>query len=172
MERPTIDQVMIECASQFAARSTCLRVQAGAVIAVQNHIVSTGYNGTAHGRPHCCEHFAEVYQEQLGTNPFMKSEHPTFEDYIASSMFKSEHHDWSVINELHAEQNSIIYAARRGIAIGGATIYTTHSPCLSCAKAIIFSGIRKVFYRILYDREEGKMSLELLRQNEIEVLQI
>ena len=46
----------------------------------------------------------------------------------------------------HAEMGAIAYAARHGIKIEGATIYTTVSPCTICAWLIINSGIKRVVY--------------------------
>lgn len=46
---------------------------------------------------------------------------------------------------IHAELNAIAQAARLGHAIDGAVIYTTAFPCNECAKAIIASGIRKIY---------------------------
>lgn len=50
------------------------------------------------------------------------------------------------VRTLHAEQNAIIQAAQFGVSTRGAEIYTTSSPCLTCAKMIINAGIRKVWY--------------------------
>lgn len=44
----------------------------------------------------------------------------------------------------HAEQNLVAFAARRGIATNGLTVYVTHHPCAACAKSLIQAGIRKV----------------------------
>lgn len=46
----------------------------------------------------------------------------------------------------HAEQNLIAFAAREGIRTNGCTVYTTHHPCASCAKALIQAGIDTVVY--------------------------
>lgn len=66
---------------------------------------------------------------------------------------------------VHAEAGAIAYAARNGIAVEGATIYCTHSPCLECAKILINAGIRKVIYDQAYRKTEG---LDLLREAGIE----
>ena len=50
----------------------------------------------------------------------------------------------------HAEENAITQAAYHGIAVKGATIYCTLSPCLMCAKMIINSGIREVIFNADY----------------------
>lgn len=47
---------------------------------------------------------------------------------------------------VHAEANTIAFAAKSGIATQGATMYCTHSPCNDCAKLIINAGIVRVMY--------------------------
>jgi len=45
----------------------------------------------------------------------------------------------------HAEANAIYNAARKGVALGGSTIYvSTLPPCCTCAQAIIQAGIVRV----------------------------
>jgi dCMP deaminase len=51
---------------------------------------------------------------------------------------------------IHAEQNAILQAAKLGISIDGATLYTTHQPCSVCAKMIVNAGIRRVVYEQPY----------------------
>lgn len=45
---------------------------------------------------------------------------------------------------VHAEQNAIAQAARRGIALEGGTIYCRMTPCRTCAMLIINCGIKRV----------------------------
>ena len=47
---------------------------------------------------------------------------------------------------LHAEQATIVNAARSGVSTQGATLYTTTFPCHECAKMIIGAGIVEVHY--------------------------
>lgn len=47
---------------------------------------------------------------------------------------------------VHAEMNAITDAARRGIQIGGGSIFSTTFPCHMCARHIISSGIVRVVY--------------------------
>ena len=47
---------------------------------------------------------------------------------------------------VHAEQNAIMFAARTGIRLKGSWLYTTHSPCNTCAMLIVQSGIIGVTY--------------------------
>lgn len=166
MARPKIETVLMNCALQFAERSTCQRVKAGAVIAVENHIVSTGYNGNAPGQEHCSEHFRSVYNK---THALTTSIQP-YEEWITTDEFRDMHREWAIVHELHAEMNAIIYASRHGIPIAGGDIYTTYSPCIFCTKAIIHAGLKRVFYHNLYDRPEGLQSLDILDINNIKAI--
>jgi hypothetical protein len=51
---------------------------------------------------------------------------------------------------VHAEQNSLITAARFGIRVEGATLYTTQSPCFGCLKESIQAGLSRVVYESWY----------------------
>lgn len=55
MDRPTWDEYFMLVAGAIARRSTCDRAIVGAVLVKDNHIVSTGYNGSPSGLPHCGE---------------------------------------------------------------------------------------------------------------------
>jgi len=62
---------------------------------------------------------------------------------------------------LHAEANAITKVAQSSNSSKGATLYTTASPCLECAKLIIQSGIVRVVYGEEYRITDG---LELLKR--------
>lgn len=70
---------------------------------------------------------------------------------------------------LHAEANAITKIARSGNNSEGATLYVTDAPCIECAKLIIQSGIRKVFYARQYRLTDG---IDLLERAGIEVIRI
>lgn len=46
-------QAFMETAWVWSKRSTCFRLNVGAVVVVDGRIVSHGYNGQASGEPHC-----------------------------------------------------------------------------------------------------------------------
>jgi dCMP deaminase len=98
-----------------------LRRQVGAVIVKGKQIVSTCYNGASAGHPHCLE----IGCAREGVPSGQRSE---------------------LCRAAHAEQNAINFAARYGIPIEGATLYTTHYPCSWCAKSIVNSGISRVVF--------------------------
>lgn len=54
---------------------------------------------------------------------------------------------------VHAEQNAVADAARRGCSLAGATAYVTHFPCISCGKILAAAGVRTIKYRLDYRNE-------------------
>lgn len=54
---------------------------------------------------------------------------------------------------VHAEQNAVADAARRGVSLAGATAYVSHYPCLNCAKMMAAAGIARVIYHFDYDND-------------------
>ena len=71
---------------------------------------------------------------------------------------------------VHAEQNAISDAARRGVSLAGSTIYITHFPCINCSKILAAAGIRSIKYHIDYRNDE--MAMEILRENGISLEQL
>jgi dCMP deaminase len=70
---------------------------------------------------------------------------------------------------LHAESNAIAKCAKSSNNSDGAALYVTLSPCFECAKIIIQSGIKEVYYLEEYRILDG---LNLLRKSKIYVQQI
>lgn len=124
------DRVFLNIAEEIAKFSKCVSAQVGCVIVKEGRILSTGYNGTPKNVKNCCDHFIDY-------------DKPTQRD---------EHGVWSQKFEIHAELNALIWAARTGIQIDGATLYCTLQPCMECTKNIIGAGIKKVVYDNRYDR--------------------
>src|SRR5512147_1763622 len=58
--------------------------------------------------------------------------------------------DGHCVRTVHAEANAIIQAAKNGVAIEGATIYTTASPCWPCFKLIANSGCVRIVFGEFY----------------------
>lgn len=54
-ERASWDEYFMNIAGVVASRSTCPRKNVGAVIVREKTILSTGYNGSIRGMPHCTE---------------------------------------------------------------------------------------------------------------------
>ena len=51
---------------------------------------------------------------------------------------------------VHAEQNAVADAARRGSSVEGCVAYVTHYPCINCAKILAAAGIAEIKYRLDY----------------------
>ena len=122
MKRPSWDEYFIEIMHSVAKRSTCDRGKIGCVISRDNQILVTGYAGSPKGLPHCDEvgHEMKTITHDDGS--------------------KSQH----CVRTTHAEQNAICQAAKLGISIDGATLYSKMTPCYTCAKMLINAGIKRV----------------------------
>ncbi|MGZ3480084.1 MAG: deoxycytidylate deaminase, partial [Myxococcaceae bacterium] len=115
MARSSWDQYFMDIARQVATRATCDRKHVGAVLVRDRTILSTGYNGSIRGMPHCDE-----------VGHLMENGH--------------------CVATVHAEANAILQAAKNGVRIDGATLYTTASPCWPCFKLVANSGCVRIVY--------------------------
>jgi len=119
--RPSWDDYFMQIASVVSQRSTCLRRQVGAVLVLDRRILATGYNGAPKGLEHCSE---------VGC--------------IRAKMKVRSGERHELCRGLHAEENALLQAARYGIRIDGATLYTTLVPCAMCTKMLINCGIQRI----------------------------
>lgn len=71
---------------------------------------------------------------------------------------------------VHAEQNAVSDAARRGVSLEGATVYITHFPCINCAKILAAAGIRRIKYHL--DYRNDKIAEEILQESGIRLEQL
>lgn len=136
MRRPGWDTYFMNIARVVKTRGNCLRRQVAAVIVKDRRIISTGYNGTPSGIRNCFEGGCPRCASRVGSGKNLG-------ECICA----------------HAEENAIIQAANYGVALRGATLYCTDSPCLLCAKMIISAGIKKVIYENEYHYSRQVISL-------------
>lgn len=127
--KPRFDDIFMELAVNLAKRSHCIKAQVGAVLTKDTRIISIGYNGPPAGTHNCDEEFPDV-----GCPRDSKG---------------------SCSLALHAEQNAILYAAKNGSAVDGATIYVTLSPCIACARIIFSMKIERVVFFHSYAEYKG-----------------
>ena len=128
----------MDIAAQVATRATCDRKHVGAVVVRDRTILSTGYNGSIRGMPHCDE---------------------------VGHMMENGH----CVATVHAEANAILQAAKNGVRIDGATLYTTASPCWPCFKLIANSGIERVYFGEFYRDER---SIQVAKSAGIELVDL
>lgn len=131
LKRPDWDSYFMQIAQVVALRSNCSRRQVAAVIVKDCRIISTGYNGTPRGIKNCCD----------GGCPRCASDAPSGTN-LGECLC------------CHGEENAIVQAAYHGISVKDATLYTTFSPCLLCAKMIINAGIKEVVYKERYSIDD------------------
>ena len=128
-------------AELVGSRATCSRGRSGCVIVKDKRILVTGYVGSPIGQPHCDEVGHEMHT------------------VINDDGTTSEH----CVRTAHAEQNAIAQSAKLGISIDGATLYCHMTPCYTCAKMLINSGIKKVV--VLKDYHRGQRTKEVFGQS-------
>lgn len=68
---------------------------------------------------------------------------------------------------VHAEQNAVADAAKRGIPLQGSVCYITHFPCINCAKILASAGISEICYR--HDYRNDPLVAEMFGQAGITV---
>lgn len=74
------------------------------------------------------------------------------------------------IRTIHAEMNALLQCSKFGVSTVGAEIYVTHFPCVHCAKAIIQSGIKAVYYATDYKNHE--YAIKLFEKSKVLVKQV
>ena len=135
--RPSWDDYFLELADAASRRATCDRGKSGCVIVRDKQVLATGYVGSPAGLPHC-DDVGHLMKKVIQENGEI-----------------SEH----CLRTVHAEQNAICQAAKRGISIEGATVYTRMTPCRTCAMLLINCGIQKVVCERKYQLSEESEQL-------------
>jgi dCMP deaminase len=153
VSRPSWDEYFIDIMRTVSTRGTCDRGHASCVFVKDKQILVTGYAGAPAGFPHC--------------------------DEVGHQLKKIIHEDGSItehcMRTVHAEQNAICQAAKRGVSINDATVYVNMTPCRTCAMLLINSGIKRVVAEKKYHAgaeteamfKKAKIKLEFLN-NEVE----
>lgn len=177
---PTIDEFGMYIAESVSRRSGCISRQVGAAILTESgDIVSTGRNdvpkafGGLYGEEdgddddRCIRQFdgacsSEKFKSRIFDRiqsifkDILKDD--CFEELIAKAIDTLE--DESEIKDLleysravHAEMDAITSAARNGnISLRNTILYSTTFPCHHCARHIVASGIKTVYYIEPYEK--------------------
>ncbi len=140
-QRPDWDHYFMNIAEQVKMRATCMSAKKGTIIVQEKMIVSSGYNGTPKGIAHCNQGgCGRCTSRHLGK-------------------IKSGNYSEPCVC-CHSEENAIVQAAYNGVSTKGATLYTTFTPCTTCAKMIINAGIKEVIAKVQYPDEVGTKLLK------------
>ena len=109
------EQMFMEMAGVVAKRSTCFRANVGAVVVLDNRVISIGYNGAPKDAPHCA---GNECPGRFGCRETIHAE----------------------VNALdHVPAGSLLSSGRRP------DLYVTHSPCMGCAEHIAWKIDRLFF---------------------------
>lgn len=138
--RPAWDEYFMHIALVVASRSNCLTRKVAAIIVKDKRIVSTGYNGTPRNTKNCDEGGCLRCKKRM--------------EGVVQVGDKLDECACS-----HGEENAIVQASYHGIALKDALLYTTFSPCLTCAKMIINAGIKEVVYNSTFPLSERAHAL-------------
>lgn len=159
--RQNIHEFFMQQAFHWSTRSTCCKWMVGCVLVLEGRVISTGYNGVVSRAEHCCDFWLKEYLKSLEkwfdqdvgkleddkSRPVLNEDiEESFNKFLKSDMYRTAHREWSKYNEIHAEQNAILFAARHGHCTEGTSLYTSLSPCIECAKSIAAAGVSKVYY--------------------------
>jgi dCMP deaminase len=161
MPRIDINKVYMNIAEEISQLSYAERKKVGCILVKDGTIISHGYNGTPYGFENDCEEYEERYYENDVGAELLQDYGYILDNGIARKLVTKR-------EVLHAESNAISKVAKSSNSSEDADLYVTLSPCFECAKLIIQSGIKRVFYRELYRQKDG---LDLLIKAGIQCLQ-
>ncbi len=122
--------------------ANCQGSRVGALLVLENRVISTGFNGTPTGFPNCSDggcvrcNDSVLHRDGRGDD--------------ATDPLHTSGRALDVCICVHAEQNAFLTAARFGIRVDGATLYTTLSPCFGCLKEAVQAGVRRVVFEDRY----------------------
>ena len=133
----TVDELAREFLAQaqaLAERSSDWWRQVGAVAARDGQILGCAWN----------RHHPTEYAPYLNGDP-----RDAFERGVRADLSTA----------IHAEAALIAGAARDGVALAGADLYTTTFPCPACARLIAEAGFRRCFFAGQYSVLDGERTL-------------
>ncbi len=133
--RPDWHEYFMTIAKIISTRSTCNSRPIGCVIVRDRQILTTGYNGSVPGGPHCIDENGEdgdlfCFRRSMGVP-------------------EADKYNWC--RSSHAEANAIAQAARLGIALAGSTLYVTVAPCYVCLKLLATARVNHIYYEYRYE---------------------
>lgn len=82
------------------------------------------------------------------------------------SIIRNDHEQATI----HAEQNAIADAARRGVKLDNGVAYVTHYPCVNCFKLLVQSGIQTIKY--LHDYKNDQLVSTLIQSSCVKLIKI
>jgi dCMP deaminase len=146
--------IAVECSKM----SKAIRLQVGAIIVKDDNILSFSWNGTPAGWDNNCEN-----KEWCSAGGWLDPEEieeqwpyeGTYLDANGNEM-QGRYRLKTKPEVLHAERNALDKLAKNG-GVGGkdAVMFSTHAPCMECAKSIYGAGITELYYKDDYRSVDG-----------------
>lgn len=140
--RPTWDDYFMAITKLIASRSTCDRLYAGAILVKDNRIISTGYNGSPPGLPHCTD---------------------------VGHLLEDGHCVRTIHGEHNAILQAAVHGSTSTV---GSTMYTKYTPCIHCTKYVISAGVKRVVFGKVYRNskapdmlKEAGIQVDLYQEN-------
>jgi dCMP deaminase len=137
--RPSWNEYFMSLARAAAVMGTCDRRRVGAVAVRERRVLATGFNGALAGARHC--------------------DHGAYADPADDPDLHVVDERRSCARAAHAEANLVTYAARYGVALAGASVFTTTYPCLGCARLLAAAGVVGICYDEAYHNAQAVASL-------------
>lgn len=150
IHRPSWDAYFMALAKLAASRSTCLSRPTGCVIIRNKQVVSSGYNGSMPGVPHCSDE-GFCYRRSINAPDAGK---------------------YDFCRSIHAEANAVALASKAGIGLENSIAYMTLFPCYVCTKLLVRAGVKEIVYEMGYSSKDlvrDKHWQEVLRETGIKV---
>ena len=143
-----LDHCYMKVAESHADLSKAKRNHVGVVIVTRKGVMLGGVNGMAPGG----SNDLEIY-------------HPDTGEFVSKRQV------------IHAELNAVLKAAREGVSLTGATMYTTLSCCLRCSEMVAAAGIERVVYKDEFKDPSGienlmKLNVSVCKYNPINVTEV
>ena len=128
-DRPSTDLYEMMQSLIVSSRAGCQRRRVGCVLVNElNHVLATGYNGPARGRPPCSHETCLGLSAKSGTN---------LDGCMA----------------IHAEQNALLQC-RNVQEIH--TAYVTAAPCVTCTKLLLNTSCQRIVFLTPYPHSEAQ----------------
>ena len=130
-------QFLMDMAIRASQDSSATRLKVGGVVTDSlGNVVASGYNGTIRGfHTNECE---------------IKVHRKIFDEDIGDYPYHDRNGHYKLVTDeritIHAEQNLITHAARRGVSIRDGVVFLTHSPCTKCTSLLIQCEITEIIY--------------------------
>ncbi len=137
MDQKQIEEFLKKAAG-LSAGSGCLRAKIGCLIVKDNQILVEAHNEIFPANDQCQKNGCLRDKLKLGLGQFAER-----------------------CRAIHAEAEAISRAAQKGISLDGAVIFATCAPCINCAKLLVKSGIKEVYFIDKHGDTAGLKILEI-----------